>query len=298
MGLDEDDLEPGNLGQLGAGARHEVGHLGPDLGDAEIGDDRHLLATQLVCPEARLPTRDPGQAERVPHVGAVAGVEVAGRVAYGPGETAHDRGERLDTCPGSLRDPAVGRLQPEQPRKTGRDPYRPPSVAPGRDGEQASCDGCGAASGRASGSPCRVPRVARGPVQCGRGAVDPAELAGGRLGHEDGTGRPEPRDRGGVVLTDPVGEDEGSLGVRPASHLLELFHAEGDASEGQLDVRRRGGLPGPFLVDVREGVERRSLHRREGPLQRLEGRERPRPEGLDEATRVTEPRFSCHGAGP
>ena len=240
------------LGRL----RHDSRHLVAHLGDPEVHHDGRRHAGQVVRAEARLPSLDTGQAQRVPRVEAVAGVEVARRVAHRAGEAAEHGRHRLDGAVRPLGDPAVGRLQPEQAAEARRAPDRSAPVAPRGDRQQATGHGGRGATGRAARRALMVPGVARRPVELGRGAVDAAELGCGRLRGEDGPRRPQSGHRRVVVAGHPVLEDDRRLRVGPPLHLLELLDPEGHAAEGQRHVGPTRRLAGTLEVGVGESIER------------------------------------------
>ena len=167
-----------------------------------------------------------GQREGVVLVVAVADVEPAGGVAHRARQAPEDGGEGLDLGLRSLRDTPEGRLEAEQAGEAGRDPDGAAAVTARADREETAGDRCRGASGRAAGCPLEVVGVRRRTVQAGVGAVDATELRRGRLADQHGAGRPEPGGHGGVVVRDPVLEDERRLRLRPALDRVELLHAD------------------------------------------------------------------------
>jgi hypothetical protein len=299
---DGDRPESRRFGQvLGAGG-HQIGHLVPHAGNAQLGQDRHRLTLEVVAAQPGLPSADRRQAERVPRIEAVAGVEVAGGVPHRAGQATQGGCPRRVAGTGTLGDAAVGGFQAEQPGEAGRDPDGTPAVAAGGDGQEAAGDG----RGRAAGGPARchglVPRIARRPVKLGRGAVEPAELAGRRLHGQDRTGGAESGDRGGLIVGDPVLEDHGGVGEGPALDALEFLHPEGHPAEGQGDVGVPGCVAGPVEVGMAGHIERRALEGIDTRVERLERGEILGPKGLHQAAGVVHPR-RAHGrrtysAGP
>ena len=103
-------------------------------------------------------------------------------------------------------------------------------------------------------------------------------------------------DLGGVVVGDPVLEDQRRLGVRPALHRLELLDAHGHPAEGQRDVGRGRRGPGGLGVQVAERIQVRGLDGGQGCVERLGGTEGPGPEGVDQGAGVFEPGLVGHGS--
>ena len=108
---------------------------------------------------------------------------------------------------------------------------------------------------------------------------------------------PASRSRAVIVPSyagDPILEDEGGFGLRPARHRIELFHANGDATEGQCHVRRFRRLPSLLLVDETDRVQRRILDGRQRSLERFGRGAFPVPESFDERAGIAQPRWSRH----
>ena len=189
---------------------------------------------------------------------------------------------KVDLSPNRPVKPAGMRMEPppSPPLAMGR---RPPATAAADPPE----DPPGVRSG--------IPRVAGGPVELGRGAVDAAELGGRGLAGQDRPGGPEPGHLGGVVVGDPVLEDQRGLGVGPPVDRLELLHPDGDPAEGEGDVGRCGRGPGRVGIEVAEGVEPRGLDGGQRCLEGLGGADGPGPEGVDERAGVSEPGLIGHG---
>ena len=187
-------VRPAAPASCSARADHQLGHVGPYPGRAQIGDDGHGLAGQVVGSESGLPTADGGEGERITLVEAVDGVEEAGRVAHRAGEAAEDRGQGLDAGPGTLGDPAVGGLQAEEAAEAGRDADRAAAVGAGGDGQQSPGHGRRRSPRRTARGAGEVPGIPGRAVELGGGAVDAAELRrpwSGRPGwpRSDGAGR-------------------------------------------------------------------------------------------------------------
>ena len=205
----------------------------------EVGKDGHPPPGQVDGSQSRLPSVDPGQAQRIALVESVARVEVAGRVPHRAAQATDDRGHRLQAGPRSLGDPPIGGLQSEETGESGRYADRSSTVAAGGQGQQPAGHGGGGTSRRTAGGAGLVPRVAGRPVQLGRRAVDTAELTGRRLGRQHGPGGPQSCHRRGVVVGHPVLEQHGGIGGGPALDPLELLHPDGHTPERQRHIRVR-----------------------------------------------------------
>ena len=149
--------------------------------------------------ETRLPPLDPGQAQGVAGVEAVADVEPPGRVADRAAEAPEGHGQRRLQGAGATGDATVGGLEPEHAGEPGRDPDRPAAVAAGGHGRVRRPPRRPCPRGTARGA-FGVPGVAGRPVEPGVGVVDAAELAGRGLAGEHRAGRSQAGDQGRVVV--------------------------------------------------------------------------------------------------
>ena len=140
LGELDHDVDPGEAGGGDEGLGrldHQRRRPWLDDGRSEIDRDHRPLPGQVEGVEARLPALDPGQAQGVPGIEAVAHVEPPGRVPHRTGDAPDHHGQRRLQGLGPLGDAAEGRLEPEQAGETGRDADGAATVTAAGDGEQA-----------------------------------------------------------------------------------------------------------------------------------------------------------------
>ena len=109
---------------------------------------------------------------------------------------------------------------------------------------------------------------------------------------------PAPRRRvtwSGVVVGDPVFEDDRGFGIRPPVDGLEFLYPDGDTAEGQGDVGMGGARPGGVGIEMGEGVEGRSGDGGQRRFQGLDGCDFAGAEGVDERAGVPLPGLIVHG---
>ena len=178
----------GHRGQrLGRGAAPEIAAGDGDAQAADAGLERR---------QRRL--GGPLGADGVLGVVALHGVVGERQVARGARQRPHMIEARHEREGAGAREPAVGRLQPEEAAERGRHADRAVGVGAERDRHQAAGHRCAGAARRAAGHMRRVVRVARGAVVHVLAGEVVGVLAHVERADEDGAGRLQPRDQRGV----------------------------------------------------------------------------------------------------
>ena len=238
-------VSPASAIRASAASATRAATSGLDDGRPEVDETTARLPARSKVPRPRLPALDPGQAQGVPGVEAVAHVEPAGRVPHRPGQAADHHGERRLEGLRAPGDAAEGRLQAEQAGEPGRDADRAATVA-------AVAMGSRPPATAAAEPPDDPPGVRSGfhglrvvPWSLVEVQLTPPNSQAVVWAARTAPAARSRVDLGGVVVGHPVGEDQRGLGVGPAVDRLELLHPDGHAAEGQGDVGARPPRPGP-----------------------------------------------------